>query len=143
MTEEKANENENSTEEKIKEPELSEYEKKEIQKFQSMRPKVKISEEEIRRLEELAKQAEETPLTTDEATVLDILTRRKFLDQIVREFNLALKPLGKPLASPEKIEEILKSLEEKEKVKKIQVKDKFVWVATEYYSEKLFGTDRL
>ncbi|MHA1146206.1 MAG: hypothetical protein ACTSRW_15835 [Candidatus Helarchaeota archaeon] len=132
-----------SEKEEFREPELSDFEKKEISKFQGMRTKVQISEDEKKRLEELARAAEEIKLTNDEATVLDMLTRRKFLDQIVREFNLALRPLGKPLYSPEKIKEILNSLEDKKQVKKITVNEKEVWISTEHYSEKLFGTDRL
>lgn len=143
MSEEQDKSPETPKKDSFESPSRSKYEEEAIKKFKDKRPKVSITEEERRRLEDAARAVPEVKLTNDEATVLDMLTRRKFLDQIVREFNLAIKPLGRALYAKDHILRILKSLEEKELVKKIIVNEKEIWVSVEYYSEKAFGTDRL
>ncbi len=103
----------------------------------------KIDEKEIESLQKIADLNKEPELTADEATVLDIITKRKFLDQVRREFNLARRPFSKELYDEEKILKILSSLEKKELAKKLKVPDGFVWVSVQHIRYKALGSDRL
>ena len=105
--------------------------------------KRQISEKEIESLKKLADLEKGPELTSEEATVLDILTKRKFIDQITREVNLARKPFGKDLLEQSEIQEILNSLEKKALVKKIEVPKGVVWVSVEHIRYKALGSDRL
>ena len=103
----------------------------------------KISEKELESLKKLAEMAKEPELTPEEATVLEIITKRKFIDQIRREVNLARRPFGKELLDLETIEDILKSLEKKNLAKKLEVPNGIVWVSVQHIRYKALGTDRL
>ncbi|MEM1658502.1 MAG: hypothetical protein QXK94_05655 [Candidatus Jordarchaeales archaeon] len=64
----------------------------------------------------------EEKLSDDELFLLEILSnQRKLLDQIMTEFNAPRKATGKELASKEQIVSMLKGLEEKGFVNKIEV----------------------
>ncbi|MHA1798865.1 MAG: hypothetical protein ACTSVY_10515 [Candidatus Helarchaeota archaeon] len=103
----------------------------------------KITEQEIESLKKLAELEKKTDLTADEATILEIITKRKFIDQITREFNLARKPFNKELFNESQIKEVLHSLEKKKLAKKIEVPKGIVWISVEHVRYKAFGTDRL
>ena len=104
---------------------------------------VKISEEEKKLLEKLKDLDKGPEITNEEASILDILTKRKTIDQITREFNLVLKPLGKSLFSKDQILELLDGLEEKKLIQKIEAPIGEVYVATAYLRYKKRGTDKL
>lgn len=104
---------------------------------------IDINEEEKKLLEKSGDFERRSEISSDEASVLDILTKRKALDQITREFNLVLKPLNKPLYKTDQILEILNQLEEKNLIKKIAAPMGDVWVAVEHLRYKLRGTDKL
>lgn len=106
-------------------------------------PKKSISNKEYESLKKLAEMSKETEITPEEATVLEIITKRKFVDQIRREVNLARRPFGKELLDQETIENILKSLETKKLAKKLEVPNGFVWVSIEHIRYKALGSDRL
>ncbi len=105
--------------------------------------KKKINEKEYEELKKLAEMSKEPELTADEATILEIITKRKFIDQIRREVNLARRPFGKELLDEVSIENILKSLEEKNLAKKLEVPNGVVWVSIQHIRYKALGTDRL
>ncbi|MHA1299824.1 MAG: hypothetical protein ACTSO9_10345 [Candidatus Helarchaeota archaeon] len=105
--------------------------------------KVEISEEEKRLLEKYKDLDKGPEVSNDEASVLDILTKRKTLEQVTREFNISRKPLNKPLYKKEQILEILDSLEKKELIKKLSAPIGEVWVAIEHLRYRLRGTDKL
>ncbi len=116
---------------------------KRLKRVKTKKQTVDISEEEKKLLEKYKEMDKGPEISNDEASVLDILTKRKTLDQITREFNIILKPLNRPLFTKEQMLEILNSLEKKELIKKIEAPIGDVWVSVEYYREKLFGTDKL
>ena len=105
--------------------------------------KRKITEKEVQSLRKLAELDKEPEITSEEATILDILNKRKFLDQITRELNLARRPFGKELLEQKQIEDILNSLESKKLIKKIEVPKGIVWVSVEHVRYKALGSDRL
>ena len=105
--------------------------------------KRKITEIEIESLKKIAELDKGPDIDPEEATVLDILTKRKFLDQITREVNLARKPFGKKLIEQSRIIEILNSLESKKLIKKIKVPKGVVWVSVEHIRYKVLGSDKL
>ncbi len=104
---------------------------------------IKISEEEKKLLEKMKDLDKGPEITNEEASVLDILTKRKTIDQITREFNLALKPLGKPILSKDQILKLLDSLEQKMLIKKIEAPIGTVYVDIKHLRYKKFGTDKL
>ncbi|MFX0133336.1 MAG: hypothetical protein ACFFDN_06820 [Candidatus Hodarchaeota archaeon] len=104
---------------------------------------VKISEEEKKLLEKYKDLDKEPELSNEEASILDILTKRKTLDQITREFNLVLKPLGKPLFSKDQILKYLDRLEEKKLIQKLEAPIGTVWVSVQHLRYKMRGTDKL
>ena len=104
---------------------------------------VKINKEEKEFLEKFKDLDKEPEISGDEASVLDILTKRKTLDQITRELNLALKPLNKPLYTKEQMLKLLDQLEGKDLIKKIKAPIGDVWVSVEHLRYKLRGTDKL
>ncbi|NHI91118.1 MAG: hypothetical protein EAX96_01360 [Candidatus Lokiarchaeota archaeon] len=103
----------------------------------------KISEKEIESLKKLAEFNKGPELSTDEATVLDIISKRKFIDQITREVNLSKKPFGKELIDQLKVKEILYTLESKGLAKKIEVPTGIVWVSVEHIRYKALGSEKL
>jgi hypothetical protein len=86
----------------------------------------------------------ELELSAEKITVLDMLNKRKTINMITREYNLALKPLRKKLKTEENIKEILKELEGQNLVKSVKGADgQEYWVDLKYFRDKLFGTDKL
>ncbi|MHA1377023.1 MAG: hypothetical protein ACTSRG_01450 [Candidatus Helarchaeota archaeon] len=116
---------------------------KPLKRVKTKKQRVNISEEEKKLLEKYKDMRKEPEISNDEASVLDILTKRKTLDQITREFNISLKPLNKPLYTKEQILEILNSLDKKLLVTKIKAPIGDVWVAKEHMRYTLRGTDKL
>ncbi|MHA1277593.1 MAG: hypothetical protein ACTSRC_03540 [Candidatus Helarchaeota archaeon] len=120
-------------------PEDQKYSKK----IGSKRKEVKVSPEEREFLEKYS-HPDEPQVTAEQRTILDIITKRKTVTMITREYNLALKPLGKELVSNEKIQEILAELKSKHLVKSVVGGDgQEYWVDIKFFREKLFGTDKL
>ena len=112
------------------------------------RPKPKkqnidISEEEKKLLEKYKDLDKEPEISNEEASILDILNKRKTIDQITREFNLVLKPLGKPILSKDQILTLLNKLIEKNLVQKLDAPMGQVYVSTEHLRYKARGTDKL
>ena len=104
---------------------------------------VKISEEDKEILKKHARENGEN-ITPEQKTVLEIINKRKTVDMITREFNLALKPLGKELMTKKKILDNLNSLKRQKLVKSVTGADgQEYWVDVQYYREKLLGTDKL
>jgi RNA-binding protein YhbY len=117
--------------------------KKNLKKITPEKKGVKISAEERAFLEQHS-HPDEPQVTPEQKTVLDILTKRKTVNMIAREYNLALRPLGKDLISEGRIQEILGELKEKNLVKVVTGgDDKEYWVDIKHFREKLFGTDKL
>jgi len=115
-----------------------------LKHVETKKQEVKLSEAEKALLEKYAKKKDELELTPDEATVLDILKKRKTLKMVVIEVNLARKPLGQELKTEDQIEQILLALKEKNAIKSVIGADgQKYWVDIKYYREKLFGTERL
>ena len=116
---------------------------KPLKHVKTKKQKVDISDKE-KELIEKYKAFKETPeISNEEASILDILTKRKTLDQINREYNLSLIPLSKDKFTKEKILEILETLEKKDLVMKIDAPIGTVWVDKKEYREKARGTDKL
>ena len=117
--------------------------RKTLKHVEPKKREVKIPEEEKKLLEQFSA-TDEVPLSSEQRTVLDILTKRKTVSMITREYNLALKPLGSELITENEIVEILKTLESMNLVKSVVGADnEEYWVDINYYHEKLFGTDKL
>lgn len=116
---------------------------KPLEHAKTKKQEVKIAEEDKKVLEHFADK-DEPPLSTEQRIVLDILTKRKTVSMITREYNLGLKPLQKELVTENKIKEILKDLAAKNLVKSVLGTNKEeYWVDVKYFREKLFGTDKL
>ncbi|MHA1652010.1 MAG: hypothetical protein ACTSYB_17640 [Candidatus Helarchaeota archaeon] len=117
--------------------------RKQLKHIEPEKRQIKISDEEKKLLEKYSV-PDEPSLTAEQMTVLDILTKRKTLRMITREYNLALKPLGKELVTEGKISEILQELKRKELIKSVIGGDgQEYWVNVKYFRDKLFGTERL
>lgn len=117
--------------------------RKTLKHVESKKREIKIPEEEKKLLEQLSG-TDEIPLSSEQRTVLDILTKRKTVLMITREYNLAIKPLGNELVTEDEIIEILRTLESMNLVKSVIGADnEEYWVDINYYHEKLFGTDKL
>lgn len=115
-----------------------------LKHVETKKQKVEISEEEKRLLEKYAREDDEIFLTPEEKTVLEILTKRKVLKMITVEYNLAAKPMGKDLASEKRVLEILNRLKKIELVKSVVGADKKeYWVDVNYYHETMPGTEKL
>ncbi|MFX1293268.1 MAG: hypothetical protein ACFFD2_00220 [Promethearchaeota archaeon] len=94
---------------------------------------VKISKEDKKILEKFSEKGE-LELLHEQRTVLGILTKRKTVNMVTREYNLALKPLGKELITKDKILEILKELKSRELVKSVIGADgQDYWVDKNYF----------
>ncbi|NVM31508.1 MAG: hypothetical protein HWN65_21910 [Candidatus Helarchaeota archaeon] len=117
--------------------------KKNLKHVEPEKKEVTTSEDDKQILEKYSGKAEPT-LSPEEKTILEIISKRKTVDMITREINFALKPLGKELVTPEKVTRILKDLESRDLVKSVTGGDgNKYWVDTEYYREKLLGTEKL
>ena len=117
--------------------------RKTLKHVEPKKREVKIPEEEKKLLEQFSG-TDEIPLSSEQRTVLDILSKRKTVSMITREYNLALKPLGGELVTEDEIIEILRALESMNLVKSVVGADnEEYWVDINYYTEKLFGTDKL
>lgn len=104
---------------------------------------VKISEEDKKVLKDFSDK-DEPALSTEQRIVLDVLTKRKTVSMITREYNLGLKPLQKDLITENKVKAILKDLADKNLVKSVVGANKEeYWVDVKYFREKLLGTDKL
>jgi hypothetical protein len=103
----------------------------------------KISEEDKKVLKDFSDK-DEPALSTEQTIVLDILTKRKTISMITREYNLGLKPLQKDLMTEDKIRAILKELAGKNLIKAVVGANKEeYWVDVKYFREKLLGSDKL
>jgi len=117
--------------------------RKTLKHIESNKREIRIPEEDKKLLEEYS-DIDEISLSIEQRTVLDILTKRKTISMITREYNLALKPLGSELITKENILGILKILESMNLVKSVIGADnEEYWVDMNYYREKLLGTDKL
>ncbi len=117
--------------------------RKTLKHVETKKQAVKISEEDKKVLQQLSGK-DELPLSAEQRTVLEILTKRKTLSMITREYNLALKPLQKDLITENQIKEILKNLASKNLVKSVVGADKEeYWVDLKFFHEKLIGSDKL
>jgi hypothetical protein len=117
--------------------------RKTLKHVEPKKQEVKISKEDIKVLEQFSGK-DEPPLSAEQRTVLEILTKRKTLSMITREYNLALKPLQKDLRTENQIREILKNLASKNLVKSVVGADKEeYWVDLKFFYEKLIGSDKL
>jgi len=104
---------------------------------------VKISEKEKEILEKISDK-DEPKLSPEQKTILEIINKRKTVEMIRREYNLALKPLDKELMTKEKILENLKALRQQRLVKSVTGADgKEYWVDIKFFREKLLGTEKL
>ncbi|NVM52263.1 MAG: hypothetical protein HWN66_01080 [Candidatus Helarchaeota archaeon] len=103
----------------------------------------KIAEDDKQLLEKYSDK-DEPSLSIDQRTILEALQKRKTVKMITLEVNLALKPLGKELMTPEKVKEILNSLKDRNIVVSVTGGDgNEYWVDKNYFREKLLGTERL
>ena len=114
-----------------------------LKRVEPGKKKVKISDEDKGILEKYSGK-DDLELSGEQRTVLEILTKRKTVNMILLEYNLALKPLGKKLMSEQKIIEILKDLKQQNLVKAVTGGDgKGYWIDVKHFREKLRGTERL
>ncbi len=114
-----------------------------LKHVESKKRKVEISEADKEILEKYAGTSEKIT-SPDEKTVLEIIIKRKTVEMITREINLALKPLGKELMTSNAVLKILNELKNRELVKSVTGADgNEYWVDINYYREKRLGTDRL
>jgi hypothetical protein len=116
---------------------------KSLKHVEPKKKEVQVSEEDKKILEKHMGQ-EELKLSTEQKTILEIIDKRKTVNMITREYNLALKPLGKDLVPEKKVLEILNSLKNQDLVKSVKGTDgQEYWVDIKYYREKLLGTEKL
>ncbi|MDD1777083.1 MAG: hypothetical protein LUQ65_02865 [Candidatus Helarchaeota archaeon] len=117
-----------------------------LKPLEHVKPKkqaVKISEEDKKVLKDFSDK-DEPALSTEQQIVLDILTKRKTVSMVTREYNMGLKPLQKNLITEDKVKEILKALAGKNLIKSVVGANKEeYWVDIKYFREKLLGTDKL
>jgi len=90
--------------------------RKDLSHVETKKQKVEISDEEKQMLLKYAEN-NEIKLSLDQQTILDITNKRKTVKMITLEYNLAAKPLNKTLITNEKVQELLKELQEQDLVK--------------------------
>ncbi len=105
---------------------------------------VDISEEDKALLEKY-EGSDDLELSSAHKNVLSILTKRKTVEMITREFNMAILPIGpQKRLSKEEISKILKDLKDQNLVKSVIGGDEQeYWVDVKFLREKLFGTEKL
>ena len=88
-----------------------------LKHVETKKQEVKISEKERELLEKYkGKPEDDVVLTAEEATVLEILNKRKTVPMITLEINIGLKPLGKPPKTDKEIRMILNKLHRKKRL---------------------------
>lgn len=111
---------------------MAEDRKKNLEHIEPKKKKSEISEDDKKILEKYSG-IEDKTLTSEEATVIEMLTKRKNLEMIFIEYNLMLESLGKEIIREERLQEILESLKGKELVKSVAGADgKTYWVDINY-----------
>jgi hypothetical protein len=111
---------------------MSSDKKKNLEHIEPKKKEIGISEDDKKILEKYSG-IDDRKLTSEEATVLEMLTKRKNLEMIFIEYNLMLESLGKEIIRKERLREILESLKEKKLVKSVTGADgKIYWVDINY-----------